>query len=231
MVELFKVHLSGLSATELSKAIDEAKNNNPYYPDNHGYNWTVFKFKPDSSQHVLQLAKTALSFSIVRHPFERLVSAYENKLVGPSVMGTWFRNNYGEPTFEKFARMIIQNYEGCQQNFCRSLNEHWRPFLEACSYCDIDYTFITKIENFERDFRILMDLLEVTLNPEDDKKKKVKHLNRSPGEDIKVKTKKYLDTLSRESLRGLMLVFKHDFEMFSYDPYEHINRTRKFFTQ
>ena len=76
-----------------------------------------------------------------------------------------------------------------------------------------------------------MDLLEVTLNPEDDKKEKVKHLNRSPGEDIKVKTKKYLDTLSRESLRGLMLVFKHDFEMFSYDPYEHINRTRKFFSQ
>ena len=35
-----------------------------------------------------------------------------------------------------------------------------------------------------------MDLLEVTLNPEDDKKEKVKHLNRSPGEDIKVKTKK-----------------------------------------
>ena len=92
-----------------------------------------------------QLAKTALSFSIVRHPFERLVSAYENKLVGPSVMGTWFRNNYGEPTFEKFARMIIQNSEGCQQNFCRSLNEHWRPYLEACSYCDIDYTFITKV--------------------------------------------------------------------------------------
>ena len=77
----------------------------------------------------------------------------------------------------------------------------------------------------------MKELLHVTVSPVDDKKEEVEHLNRSPGEDIKVKTKKYLDTLSRESLRGLMLVFKHDFEMFSYDPYEHINRTRKFFIQ
>ena len=145
-----------------SAAIEEASHINPDYPDFTGYNWTVNLFKPDSNQQVLSvkiffyiasfifhlfrdLSKTALSFSIVRHPFERIVSAYENKMLQETWLTRWFRKNYGEPTFEKYAGMIIEKSQRCGANFCVSMNAHWRPFLEACSYCDLDYSFITKV--------------------------------------------------------------------------------------
>ena len=75
----------------------------------------------------------------------------------------------------------------------------------------------------------MKELLHVKVSPVDDKKEEVEHLNRSPGDDIKVKTNMYLETLSRETFAGLMSVFRHDFEMFNYDPYEHLNRTRETF--
>ena len=77
--------------------------------------------------------------------------------------------------------------------------------------------------------RILLELLNVTASPSpvDDKEEEVEHLNRSLGDDIKVKTKKYLETFSREPFESLVSVFKHDFQMFSYDPYEHFNKSRK----
>ena len=75
--------------------------------------------------------------------------------------------------------------------------------------------------------RILLELLNVTVSPLDDKDEEVEHLNRSPGNDIKVKTKKYLETFSRETFEGLVSVFRHDFQMFSYDPYEHFNKSGK----
>ena len=91
------------------------------------------------------LSQTALSFSIVRHPFERIVSAYENKMLQETWLTRWFRENYGDLTFEKYALMIIEKSKNCEANFCISMDIHWRPFLEACSYCDLDYSFITKV--------------------------------------------------------------------------------------
>jgi hypothetical protein len=41
------------------------------------------RLEPDSTDDIPALARDTVSFSTVRHPFERLVSAYINKVLPP----------------------------------------------------------------------------------------------------------------------------------------------------
>ena len=85
------------------------------------------------------------SFFTVRHPFERLVSAYEHKVL---------RNHakfLGNISFEYFlTKHVIHEANICPDtNQC--MNIHWMPYISACSYCNINYTVIQKMETFEED--------------------------------------------------------------------------------
>ena len=71
--------------------------------------------------------------------------------------------------------------------------------------------------------KILLEILDINM-PEDEKEQKdVKHLNSSPGDDIKSKTRQYLNSLDKDTVEKLVQVYKHDFELFDYDPLEHLN--------
>ena len=70
-------------------------------------------FLTDAGVDIQLLAQTSTSFSMVRHPFERLVSAYQDKMVDASDH-SYFRvrdfiiKNYGEITFPNFVMMILK---------------------------------------------------------------------------------------------------------------------------
>ena len=53
---------------------------------------------------------------------------------------------YGEPSFEKFVKVIIEGYQTCHEGPCQSMDEHWRPYFAACSYCNLKYDFISKVK-------------------------------------------------------------------------------------
>ena len=53
---------------------------------------------------------------------------------------------YGEPSFEKFVKVIIEGYQKCHEGPCQSMDEHWRPYFAACSYCNLKYDFISKVK-------------------------------------------------------------------------------------
>ena len=73
------------------------------------------------------------SFSIVRHPFERLVSAYYD-FSNTGRLG----DRYKLASFEVFARDLIRQAKTCWPTG-KCLNPHFLPFSTACNYCENRY--------------------------------------------------------------------------------------------
>ena len=58
--------------------------------------------------------------------------------------------------------MILDDRESCfkLKKNC-AINDHWKPFSLKCSFCEIDYRIIGKIEDFERDRKFIGRLIGV----------------------------------------------------------------------
>ena len=114
---------------------------------------------------------------MVRHPFERIVSAFQDKFIDNN--SGVFRNikkkmisTYGDASFISFVKMIISSSQfSCNEvNRC-TINRHWKPFIRllsdrnihfsffivfsSCAYCNENYTFILKAETFTEDLKFL----------------------------------------------------------------------------
>ena len=175
-----------------------------------------------------------LSFSFVRHPFERLVSAYKDKFSGntkefnrnyyPSHYSWWFK---GGRSFSSFVDLVLYEYRtSCYPNNTHAsriltnwsnatcedkVDTHWRPFTFKCSYCDINYDLIGRMETWNDDLNYIARKrgLEKVLIAS----------NKNPSKlSTKEMTQEYFDTLSRKQKEDLYHMFRLDFEMFNYDP-------------
>ncbi|XP_045125797.1 carbohydrate sulfotransferase 11-like isoform X2 [Portunus trituberculatus] len=117
--------------------------------------------------------RTYKKFMVVRHPFERVLSAYKDKLeywarhnhlfhlmVGKGL--NKHRDNPNEETdnitFTEYIRFISQPGRGTVEQ----RNEHWLPMHEICHPCAIQYDFIGKYENLKEDSEYLLKWLGVT---------------------------------------------------------------------
>ena len=106
------------------------------------------------------------SFLFVRHPFERVLSAYRNKLQDPynrqyqrmygSTILRMFRDDLTEReykagknvTFPEFVEYIIKTYN---EKGAKHLNEHWQIMHKLCHPCNIKYNFIGKMDSLIED--------------------------------------------------------------------------------
>ncbi|CAL4238835.1 unnamed protein product, partial [Meganyctiphanes norvegica] len=103
---------------------------------------------------------SALKFLVTRRPFERLVSAYQNKIADPLVEPLQYRkiqvqiiNQYYEdlpvaskplvPSFRDFCRYIIDELENwmrdSDKNGLNPPDHHWSPQTYLCSPCKLKY--------------------------------------------------------------------------------------------
>ena len=161
---------------------------------------------------------------IVRHPFERLLSAYRDKLEDSTKglqHGTGhYYEKYGrkivskyrakmnetitkrEPTFAEFAQYIIDT------NLNAYADDHWIPFYLYCTPCLVRYDFIVKFETFHEDMRLLVERLGVDSAPA------WMHMTR--GGQSAAKIDAYFSTLSRRQVQLLYDKFAFDFQLFNY---------------
>ena len=83
----------------------------------------------------MQMAnKMLVTFAFTRHPFKRLVSAYNDK----------FKHRMShQPT--KFAKLVIKEI---LSNRIKP-NNHYRPQYLACPYCQLDFDLVGNLEDMK----------------------------------------------------------------------------------
>merc|ERR1712241_1638405 len=73
-----------------------------------------------------EVEKQALTFHVVRHPLERLLSAYRDKL--ESGKNSHYSAIYGKVSWQQFVNLVLSTS-------VEKLDEHWRPISLLCSPC------------------------------------------------------------------------------------------------
>ncbi|XP_037781898.1 LOW QUALITY PROTEIN: carbohydrate sulfotransferase 11-like [Penaeus monodon] len=163
--------------------------------------------------------ETYTKMIVVRHPFERLLSAYLDKFV---VSGnSYYMKNFARPIMKKFRgddSQVPETGDGLTfGGFVRYVislkkysyfDEHWKPISELCYPCAIRYDVIVKyetlIEDSERFLRLIGAPADLHFPPA------------NPRNTSRV-LKKYFADIPRKQQEDLFWVYKKDFKIFEYD--------------
>ena len=108
------------------------------------------------TRQIFDMFKNYYKFMLVRDPFERLVSAYRNKLLNKqsvafhSTPGKMIVRRYrfndsksadpkgDDVKFIEYVRYLIDNPS-------KEVNEHWMSYHDLCRPCDINYDFMVPL--------------------------------------------------------------------------------------
>jgi len=180
--------------------------------------------KPQSNKAFKDMFK----FMVVRHPFERILSAYRDKLedisrdmearsgyyytmYGKHIVAAYRRKSnanvtFGlEPTWKEFITYIINTDPA-------KFDEHWMPIWMLCSSCIIRYNVIAKMETFAEDTQFILE--ESGLS--DTLKVEWKHSTGTVGSDDIIAD--YFSQLTVAEMAALYQTYQIDFELYGYDP-------------
>ncbi|XP_040065846.1 carbohydrate sulfotransferase 13-like [Ixodes scapularis] len=156
----------------------------------------------------------------VRHPFERLVSAYTDKALGPRTRIVYFYNRYWNDvpgvratgrnlTFPEFIDYVLNQT-------VNQMNSHWAPYYVTCQPCTVKYEVVGKLETASRDFALFFEALGV--RPGDIPQK-------NKGSDCGLFRKSARDFFKELTFNQVMRLYERfffDFERFGYDFREYL---------
>lgn len=183
---------------------------------------------PLNDSDIIEMFDRYHKLLIVRHPFERLVSAYrmifevgkfetfnypkqlwavkmiQTALYGPNKS---HRSNISFVEFAKFVCIQHTNKSGKERwKLDRNLDVHWLPQTSLCHPCLTHYTIISKIETIDEDMPYIMHLMGANnafLYPK--QYKRTSNVGR------------YMALLSSADVGCLRQVYGLDFELFGYN--------------
>lgn len=120
-------------------------------------------------------------------------------------LGNPYANPVG-PTFTEFVQYVVGPY---------SDDEHWRPYHTHCAPCSIEYNFILRFEDIDKESQLFLQYLEA---PPDVQARKE---NVFPGPPTAEVSCSYYSQLSPKLMLDLIRKYEPDFRLFEYsaDPY------------
>ncbi|XP_047519989.1 carbohydrate sulfotransferase 11-like isoform X2 [Pieris napi] len=165
----------------------------------------------------------SITFLIVRHPLERLASAYNDKIVHAwpksfhDKMGRRIIKKYRKaseskpapmeryPVFEEFVSYVLDETKAK-----RTLDMHWTPYTSFCTPCKFNFDVILKFETLDEDQRFLIQMsrLQDIVRPE--------WRNSGKGTNTLHNINHLYSRLSNSQLDGLYNLYRYDFQLFNY---------------
>ncbi|XP_064100078.1 carbohydrate sulfotransferase 8-like isoform X2 [Macrobrachium nipponense] len=169
-------------------------------------------------------------FMIVRHPFERLLSAYRDR-IEDTTHRSWQREFFGPqilavtrpklkesemktsgslsviPTFTEFVQYLLETHMD-------KYDPHWAPFWKHCAPCAVSYHAIGKRETQLQDERFILE--ESGLATKANLKILEENAHQGRGDTQKLMLK-YFSTLNLSTLEKLYRRYEVDFYLFGYD--------------
>ncbi|XP_014218307.1 carbohydrate sulfotransferase 11-like [Copidosoma floridanum] len=192
------------------------------------------KYPRPTADELARYLNDSVSFLIVRHPFERLLSAYRDKLehslphtfhskLGAHIVSAYRAKSpksagkHGPryPLFEEFVRWLL-----CEWRAGNELDMHWTPIINFCTPCQVRFTVIAKFETLHDDQNYLIKLARVghIVKPE--------WKNPTRGVQTKDVVSQYFSQLSKTQIKELYEMFRYDFILFDYSIAEYLENGR-----
>lgn len=184
-----------------------------------------------------KLITQTIKFLVVRHPFERLMSAYVDKLESYSrdvdYRGGYYYAMYGHdivasyrakykqkfpanPLFEKKEPSFVEFVEYLIETPLDKYDEHWKPIFVLCPPCHFNFDIIVKMETFKRDTQFLLNQRGL-----DSGLLTRKHSTKAGESDGDLK-KRLFSQLSKKMVSALQDKYRIDLTMFEYDVEEYM---------
>lgn len=183
----------------------------------HGqYGKTLVNYSPSEIKYRLQTYKKII---FVRDPFERILSAYRDKMfrndsqsyinMARKIKDLKRKNDTSQDVNVKFLEFV--QYLTDPDTFESSYEQHWAKYSHLCEPCVVQYDFIGKFETMDADIKLAFKYMEI------DGILKFPHRNASysntKSSDIVLD---YYKQIPDFYLQKLYQLFKVDFLLFSY---------------
>ncbi|XP_071493026.1 carbohydrate sulfotransferase 11-like [Diadema antillarum] len=179
-----------------------------------------------------QILRDYFKFVFVRHPFERLVSVFKNKLAdvtsyrrktafhrfGREMIKSWRPDpsdaalatgeNVTWPEFVKYLTHTVRRHK-MENDYYTS--DHWREMFKVCSPCGLNFDFVGNLETVVDDAQYLFEKWNV--------RDKVYYLGAETSRptNSSQEYEAYFSQLSAEDLGRLWSVYQNDFTLFGYE--------------
>ncbi|KAH7943923.1 carbohydrate sulfotransferase 8 [Rhipicephalus sanguineus] len=161
----------------------------------------------------------------VRHPFERLVSAFEDKAGKPRDRERFFYDVYWDRILAGNNRSSSNN---STNNSTRAItfpqfvdyllrvpvsqwDDHWAPYYSRCEPCLFRYNFVGHLETVGQDMALLWRRVGLKTSPQSST------LERRNATPRKPRRQHYFDQLTPSQVEGLYHRYFYDFVLFGYD--------------
>ena len=204
--------ISQSKTTDFELQLKFKKVHNPDFQKKHGtkqlMNYPI--------EDIREKLRTYRKLIVVRHPLERIISAYKDKFIMTTygyqrvINGdiSQYSDQTGHINAIGFINMLAQSIEARSTDIFDYTNHHWNLQHNACHVCNVQYDYIAKTETLSSDQKYILDLFGASELP---------HGNTASAEMPALPTvPELLHTLSKDVIKVLMDNYRLDFDMFGY---------------